>query len=112
VSDAVDLLERAGVGGVVVMELNAPIGLFTEREALEARGVPPGAPTEEVMTQALLCLPGTTPLFRAAGFAMATSARRILVTDHHHAKGVVTGIDFARAVADDQPGPESGLAAS
>jgi CBS domain-containing protein len=111
VSDAVDLLERAEIGGVVVLEQNAPVGLFTEREALEARGVPPGTPTEEVMMQALLCLPGNTPLFRAAGFAMATSARRILVTDHHHPRGVVTGIDFARAVAENQPGPESGLAA-
>jgi CBS domain-containing protein len=99
VREAIDLLESAGVGGVIVIEGTLPVGLFTEREALEARGHALTTPTEELMTAALLCLPAATPLFRAAGFALATTARRIVVTDHHHAKGVVTGLDFARIIA-------------
>jgi CBS domain-containing protein len=93
------ILARAGIGGVVVLDGTMPVGLFTEREALEAAGRPASTPTEDVMTQALLCLPMRTPLFRAAGFALATTARRIVVTDHHHAKGVMTGLDFAAFLA-------------
>lgn len=110
-SEAARLLDRAGVGGVVVMEQKAPIGLFTETEALAARMMPPETPTEDVMTQAMLCLPARTPLFRAAGFSIATAARRILVTHDHHAKGVVSGTDFARAYLDVQPRPTSGVRA-
>jgi hypothetical protein len=51
------------------------------------------------MTQALLCLPARTPLFRAAGFALATRARRICATSERRVRGVVTGIDFARVIA-------------
>ena len=97
--EAIDTMESAGVGGVVVLEGMAPVGLLTEREVLEARGRPGTIATEEVMTQALLCLPSSTPLFRAAGFALATTARRIVITDRHHATGVATGVDFARIVA-------------
>lgn len=97
--EALETLERAGIGGAVVFDGNAPVGLFTEREALEARGCNPETLTEEAMTAALLCLPVATPLFRAAAFALDTTARRILVTDHHRPCGVVTGIDFARAAA-------------
>jgi hypothetical protein len=41
----------------------------------------------------------TTPLFRAAAQAVATRARRILVTMDKHVVGVMTGFDFARVVA-------------
>jgi len=110
--EAARLLDRGGVGAVVVTEQKAPIGLFTETEALAARMLPPETPTEDVMTQAMLCLPGKTPLFRAAGFAIATAARRILVTHDHHAKGIVTGTDFARAYFEAQPAPTSGVRAA
>lgn len=110
-SEAARLLDRAGVGGVVVTEQSTPIGLFGETEALAARACPPTQPTEEVMTQAMLCLPMKTPLFRAAGFAIATTARRILVTKDHHAKGVVSGFDFVRAFLEAQPSPIEGVKA-
>jgi CBS domain-containing protein len=112
VREALETLERAGVGGVIVLEDGAPVGMFTEREALEARARPPTTPTEDVMTEALLCLPRETPVFRAAAFAMATSARRILVTHHHRPRGVVSGLDFARAVALLAPEPVGGQASS
>lgn len=98
IADAVRHLQRSRVTGVVVLDGTQPIGVFTQTEALEARDLPAATSVEEAMSQSLLCLPLSTPMFRAAGFAMSTRARRVLATDHHHAKGILTGLDFVRAI--------------
>jgi CBS domain-containing protein len=102
---AVERLRESGVTGLVVVEGGLPVGLFTQREALEAQGRATDIAVEDAMTQAMLALPQATPLFRAAGFTLSTSARRVLAVEHHQVKGIVTGLDFARAVAD-AVGPE------
>jgi CBS domain-containing protein len=91
---------RLAVGDVtalVVSDGTMPVGLFTQVEALEARHLPGSTWMEEAMSEALLCLPHTTPLFRAAGFALSTRARRLLAMERHHARGFLSSIDFARA---------------
>jgi hypothetical protein len=50
------------------------------------------------MSYAMLCLDVRTPLYRAAAYAHATRARRVLAVEGRHLKGVLTGIDFARVV--------------
>lgn len=108
---AVERLKQTAVTGLVVVEGELPVGLFTQREALEAMGLPTSTPVGDVMTQAMVALPQTTPLFRAAGFTLSTRARRVLAVEHHHASGIVTGRDFARAVADTAgPDPVAAIA--
>lgn len=98
-SRAMDRLWSAHVGGLVVVdEDERPIGLFTQVEALLARDLPPEAPVETAMSYAMLCLHISTPLHRAAAHAYATHARRVLVTEDHRVVGVMTGLDFARAI--------------
>jgi CBS domain-containing protein len=96
---AIERLSTAGVAGLVVLEDGRAVGLFTQVEALEARELPLFTPVEEAMTQSLVCLPVDTALFRAAGFTLATRARRVLAVEHHHVRGILTGLDFARALA-------------
>lgn len=107
---AVSKLERAHISGLVVTEDEAAIGIFTQVEALEARARPPGTPIEQVMSQALLCLPVTTPLHRAAGFSLSTRARRIVCADHRQMRGVMTGLDFVRALVPPDPARDSAVA--
>jgi len=102
-SDAVSTLSRARISGVVVLENGVPVGIFTQEEALAARDRPGTTPIDEAMSQALLCLPVTTPIFRAAGFTISTRARRVLAIDHHHLKGILTGLDFARCLLPSSP---------
>lgn len=98
-SRAIDRLWSAHVSGLcVVDEDERPIGLFTQVEALIARDFPPETPLEDVMSYAMLCLHASTPLYRAAAHAFATRARRVLVTEDHRVIGVMTGLDFARAI--------------
>jgi len=97
-AEAVATLSRARISGVAVMENGVPVGIFTQEEALAARDRPGKTPVDEAMSQALLCLPVSTPVFRAAGFTLSTRARRVLAVDHHHIQGVLTGLDFARCL--------------
>lgn len=98
VATATDRLRNAHVSGLVVVdEDESPIGVFTQIEALEARELPPEAQVEDVMNYAMLCLDVRTPLYRAAGQAVATRARRVLAVQDRKVRGILTGIDFARA---------------
>ena len=101
VPTAIDRLGDAHVSGLVVVdEDESPIGVFTQVEALEARELPPETRIEDVMNYAMLCLDKRTPLFRAAGQAFATRARRVLAVHDRKVCGILTGIDFARAAND------------
>ncbi len=98
VATATDRLRNAHVSGLVVVdEDESPIGVFTQVEALEARDLPPDTRVEDAMNYAMLCLDVRTPLFRAAGQAFATRARRVLAVHERKVRGILTGIDFARA---------------
>jgi len=100
---AFEELERARIQGVVATEGGMPIGIFTQAEALEARGLPAASPLEQAISASMLCLPSETVMFRAAAFAVSTRARRVLAIDHHHIRGILTGLDFARALLPEPP---------
>lgn len=95
---ATERLERAKVSGIVVVENHWPIGVFTQVESLIAATLPRDTAVEEVMSPAMLCMPVDTALHRAAAQAGATSVRRVIVTEKREMVGILTGIDFARAV--------------
>lgn len=94
---ATDRLEKAHVHGVVVLEGEWPIGVFTQVEALMAKDESRDTPVEEVMSPAMLCLPPDTMVHRAAAQAAATRARRVIAVENRTPKGILTGSDFARA---------------
>ncbi|MFT3776642.1 MAG: CBS domain-containing protein [Minicystis sp.] len=97
---ATDRLDKAHISGLCVVDEDAfPVGTFTQTEAMTARDLPADTPVEEVMSYAMLCVDVRTPLFRAAGYAHATRARRVLAVEGRRLAGVVTGLDFARVAA-------------
>lgn len=96
VSLAVERLEKARVTGLVVVDADWPIGIFTQVEALEARDLAGDTATEDVMNPAILVLESDTPVHRAASQAAAMDVRRIVVTEGPRPVGIVTGLDFAR----------------
>ncbi len=99
VSLAVERLEQARVSGLVVVENDWPIGVFTQEEALESRGMSSDTPVEEVLSPAMLCLNVKTPVHRAAAHAAAMDVRRIIAVQDKKLVGILTGIDLARAAA-------------
>lgn len=99
VATATDKLRDANVAGLVVLDdEGAPVGVFTQVEALQSRDDEGATPVEDRMSYAILCLPLRTAMSRAAANAAATRARRVIAVDGRRVWGVLTGIDFARAV--------------
>ncbi|WP_428264482.1 CBS domain-containing protein [Haliangium sp.] len=107
VSAGVKLLDKADVSGVVVLDGRWPVGLFTQREALASRHLARDTPIEYAMTQAFISVPGSMPLYRAAGQAAALDVHHVVVFDDGSTEGVLTGMDFARACLGDVPPPRS-----
>ncbi|MEM9694457.1 MAG: CBS domain-containing protein [Myxococcota bacterium] len=95
---ATERLEKAHVTGIVVVENGWPVGVFTQRESLLSADLERSTPVEEAMSPSLLCMHLETPTHRAAAQAAATTVRRVIATDGREMKGILTGLDFARAV--------------
>jgi len=94
---AAERLYYSRLTGLVVLDQSDPAGIFTQVEALAARDRPPSTPVGDVVGYSALSLPLHTPLFRAAAFAAANRARRVLAMDNQSVRGILSGLDFARA---------------
>ena len=99
--EASDLLQRERVSAVIVLRKDGyPIGVVSQRDALMARGCTADVTCGEIMTSGALCLPPDAPLSSAASQAYASDFRRVIVLDPASGvQGVLTGTDFARAIA-------------
>lgn len=96
---AVERLEHAQVQGLVVIDEDFPVGLFTQIEAMEARDLLRDTRIDEVFDPSMLCLPISTKLYRAAEQARRLEVRRIILCRDREAVGIVTAFDFAKLVA-------------
>lgn len=99
ISLATERLEKARVSGLVVVEDDDPVGLFTQIEALESRDLERATPVEEVMNTGFVCMPEDTRIHRAAAQSLALRSRRVVAVRRREMCGLLTGIDFARCAA-------------
>ena len=98
-SAAIERLEHARVTGLVVVDDDFPVGVFTQLEAMQSRDLPRDTPVNDVLDPGMLCLPVTTKIYRAAEQAARLAVRRIIPCRDREAVGIVTGFDFAKLVA-------------
>lgn len=94
----IEKLAETNVSGLVVMEDGIASGLFTQLEAVASRDMPASTKIADVVEYSVIGLPWRTPLHRAAGFAANSRARRVLTMDGTEVRGIVTALDFARAL--------------
>jgi CBS domain-containing protein len=99
VSVALDRLHDAEVGGLVVLgEGGWPIGVFTQIEALAARGASGTTRVDALMQPRVISVQASASIRHAALQAAATKARCVLVFDRARLAGVLSSLDFARAL--------------
>lgn len=101
-SEAVARLIETNVHGLVVVDGLAPIGVFTHQEALAARRLPRdlrSCPVEEMMSFETICIDASTPIWRAAAYAISTNVRRLLICESKHLVGIASLIDLVSALA-------------
>jgi predicted transcriptional regulator len=108
VGDTIDTaIARLGdkqVHGLVVVDNENPVGVFTQAEAIAARALPVplrAQAVERVMSYETICLDVSTPLHRAAGHAIAMRVRRILAVHGRRLQGIVSGFDLVRVATMD-----------
>ncbi len=96
---ASERLGKAHVTGLLVVDDSQwPVGVFGQREALEAADSPRSATVESAMNAAVLTLPDRTEIHNVARQARAMNARRVAVMNRHELVGIMTGVDFAKAI--------------
>jgi CBS domain-containing protein len=90
------------VHGVVVVDGTAPVGVFTQTEALAARRLPPlhrPVLVDEGMSYEAVLLEADTPIHRAAAEAVSSNARRIVVCEGGQLAGVLSCVDRVGVLA-------------
>lgn len=103
VRTAIGQLVAANVHGLVVVDGDSPVGVFTHFEALRARALPQAlldSSVERVMSYEFVRVDALTPLHRVAARAVAMQLRRVLVTEGKTLRGIATALDLARYIAD------------
>jgi CBS domain-containing protein len=101
---AIERLTEANVRGLVVVDGEWPVGVFTHAEAIKARTLPQemlSAPVEQVMSYETICLDAKTPLYRVAGHAIQMRVRRVLAVRARRLEGIVTGYDLVGVMLKD-----------
>jgi CBS domain-containing protein len=99
---AIARLGEKNVRGLVVVDGEYPVGIFTQAEAFKARALPDDVlkmPVEEVMSYEIITSSPHAPLYRVAAQAVAVRARRVLVVETGKLEGIVTGFDLACVVS-------------
>jgi CBS domain-containing protein len=99
-TSAINRVQGTSGACVVVVEDGLFAGIVTQQEALAARELPKDTPAGRIAGHAAICLDVRTPIDTAARFALATRARRIIVTERGEVFGSLSGLDFAAAIAD------------
>lgn len=97
-SSAINLVQGESGACVVVLDKQQLVGIVTQQEALAARELAKDTPAGEIVGYSAICLDAGTPVDRAARFALATRARRVLAVSGGTICGSLSGLDFAAAV--------------
>lgn len=96
---AIGRLTDANVHGLVVVDGDWPVGVFTQSEAIKARALAPvfrRTPVEQVMSYETICHDVNTPLYRIVGQSIDMNVRRILAVQDRKLVGIATGFDLVR----------------
>jgi CBS domain-containing protein len=106
IESAMCRLASTNLHGLVVVDGETPVGVYSHREALSARRLPPSLrdrPVEEVMSYETICLGVHTPIHRAAAYGLAMNVRRFLAIEDEKLVGVVSSLDLVGALARQPP---------
>jgi CBS domain-containing protein len=96
---AVGRLTDANVHGLVVVDGDWPVGVFTQREAIKARALAAAfrkTAVEQIMSYETICHDVETPLYRVVGQSIDMNVRRILAVKERRLVGIATGFDLVR----------------
>ena len=102
-TDAAKMMEDTGVGAIVVLEQNMPVGLITDRDfaiKITAHSYPIDTPVRRIMSSPLISIDPNTDLWVASDLRSTRKVRKLPVIDDDRVVGIITSSDITKHIAD------------
>ena len=102
-TNAAKMMEDTGVGAVVVLENNIPIGIVTDRDfaiKIAAHSYPIDTPVRRIMSSPLISIDPDSDLWIASDLMSTRNVRKLPVIDDDKVVGIITSSDLVKHIAD------------
>ena len=102
-TNAAKMMEDAGVGSVVVLENNLPVGLITDRDfaiKITAHSYPIDTPVRRIMSSPLISIDPNSDLWIASDLMSTRNVRKLPVIEDDKVVGILTSSDLVKHIAD------------
>lgn len=102
VNEAAKMMEDAGVGAVIVMENNTPIGIVTDRDfaiKVVAHAYQITTPIKQIMSSPLIATSPDETVLMAADLMYSRDIRKLPVIDSDQVVGMITATDLVKQLA-------------
>lgn len=102
-TNAVKMMEDIGVGAVIVLENNLPVGIVTGRDfaiKIAAHSYPIDTPVRRIMSSPLISIDSNSDLSIASDLMSTRNVRKLPVIDDDKVVGILTSYDLAKHFVD------------
>lgn len=103
VREAAKVMSEKGIGCIIVMDDETPVGIATERDILQrvvAKGLDASkVRMEDIMSKPLITINGSMPIVNAIRVMQRNNIRRLPIMEEKKLVGIVTQRDLLRALA-------------
>ena len=102
-TDAAKMMEDTGVGAIVVLEKNMPVGIVTDRDfaiKITAHSYPIDTPVRRIMSTPLISIDPDSDLWVASDLMSTRNVRKLPVIDNDKVVGMITSSDLVKHIAD------------
>ena len=102
-TDAAKMMEDTGVGAIVVLDDNMPVGIITDRDfaiKITAHSYPIDTPVRRIMSSPLISIDPGSDLWIASDLMSTRNVRKLPVIEDDKVIGIVTSSDLIRHIAD------------
>ena len=102
-TDAAKMMEDAGVGSVVVLDNNLPVGIVTDRDfaiKITAHSYPIDTPVRRIMSSPLISIDPDSDLWVASDLMSTRNVKKLPVIDDDKVVGMLTSDDLVKHITD------------
>ena len=102
-TDVAKMMEDTGVGSVVVLENNLPVGIVTDRDfaiKITAHSYPIDTPVRRIMSSPLISIDSNSDLWVASDLMSTRNVKKLPVIDDDKVVGMLTSSDLVKHIVD------------
>jgi len=102
-TDAAKMMEDTGVGSIVVLDNNLPVGIVTDRDfaiKITAHSFPIDTPVRRIMSSPLISIDPNSDLWVASDLMSTRNVKKLPVIDDDKVVGMLTSSDLVKHIAD------------